>query len=308
MPRGARFHGHPTVLRLYAALCQRLFGRVSLCVWAAEHSPWLVRYLDWLLGPNHCKKEFDDAEDGDGTIRGETGRVDSSGGDRSGNDDPRQLPASIRGQPDDSGGPGIAVDPHIDRPETAIQERVAMSSNFAKSLALVGISEGGYTRHKLDRGNYYKGCLIGTNHGISAPVLASWLGRAPTQSEMFNLKKSKAAKIYKAKFWDSVRGDDLPAGVDYAVFDWGVNSGPRRGIKGLQRTVGVKADGIIGPLTMQAIKKMSSVTIIRKLMARRLSFLQRLTGRNGWPTFGKGWGRRVNRVLKDALKMAGDKK
>lgn len=174
------------------------------------------------------------------------------------------------------------------------------ASNFARSLKLTSLSEGGYTRHKLDRGNWFKGRLIGTNHGISAPVLASWLGRIPTMREMVNLSKATADRIYKARYWDSVRGNDLPKGVDYAVWDYGVNSGPRRAIKELQRSVGTKPDGIIGGMTLRAIKRHHPKTIITRLMKRRLSFLQRL---RSWKTFGRGWSRRIKRVREDAISM-----
>ena len=178
------------------------------------------------------------------------------------------------------------------------------AANSARSLKLVGLSEGGYTNNPLDRGNWYRGRLIGTNHGISAPVLARWLGRAPAESEMYCLTKTEADEIYKARYWDTVRGDYLSMGLDYAVFDYAVNSGTRRAIKALQRVVGAEPDGLFGGMTMQAIKRHHPKTIINRLMDRRLSYLQRIPGLNGWKTFGKGWERRVNRVREDALKMA----
>lgn len=178
------------------------------------------------------------------------------------------------------------------------------AANCARSLKLVGLSEGGYTNHRLDRGNWYEGRLIGTNHGISAPVLADWIGRTPAAREMRALTKAEADKIYKAKYWDSVRGDYLPRGLDYAMFDYGVNSGSRRAIRELQRVVGAKPDGLFGGMTERALKRHHPRTIITRLMQRRLSFLQRIPGPKGWRTFGKGWARRVNRVREDALKMA----
>ena len=178
------------------------------------------------------------------------------------------------------------------------------AANCARSLKLVGLSEGGYTNHRLDRGSWYGGDLVGTNHGISAPVLADWRRRTPTRHQMRALTKTEADRIYKEKYWDSVRGDYLPRGLDYAMFDYGVNSGPSQAIKALQRVIGAKPDGLFGAQTSKAIKRQNTEIIILSLMNRRLSFLQRL---KSWRTFGKGWARRVNRVREDALKMAMEK-
>lgn len=175
-----------------------------------------------------------------------------------------------------------------------------VARNFANSLLKVGISEGGFTLHKSDRGNYYKGILIGTNRGISAPVLANWLGRAPTRTEMQNLSQSKADRIYRAKYYDMVRFNDLPSGVDHCIVDYAINSGPSRAIKALQIAVDATPDGVIGPITMRSIKKVHPKTIIRRVSERRMSFLQRL---RSWKTFGRGWKSRVLRVEKDALTM-----
>ncbi|MCH8240344.1 MAG: hypothetical protein IIB62_09910 [Proteobacteria bacterium] len=140
------------------------------------------------------------------------------------------------------------------------------AANCARALKLVGLSEGGYTNHRLDRGNWYEGKNVGTNHGISAPVLADWIGRAPAAREMRALTKAEADKIYKAKYWDSVRGDYLPRGLDYAMFDYGVNSGPRRAIKALQRVVGAEPDGLFGGMTERALEHYHPKTIILCLM------------------------------------------
>lgn len=175
-----------------------------------------------------------------------------------------------------------------------------VAKNFANSLVKVGISEGGFTLNRADRGNYTAGKLIGTNHGISAPVLREWLGRIPTRLEMQNLAKSKADRIYRAKYYDAVRFNDMPSGLDHALVDYAINSGPNRAIKELQRVLGITADGVIGPVTMRTVNKADTADTIRLLMKRRLSFLQRL---RSWKTFGRGWKSRVLRVEKDALTM-----
>jgi lysozyme family protein len=107
--------------------------------------------------------------------------------------------------------------------------------------------------------------------------------------------------MYKTKYWDKIKGDDLPTGVDYVVFDAAVNSGPGRAAKWLQACVGVEPDGGIGPKTLAAVNAFDANQLIEDYAKRRLSFLMDL---QTWDTFGKGWGRRVAEVQKTGLDMA----
>jgi hypothetical protein len=106
--------------------------------------------------------------------------------------------------------------------------------------------------------------------------------------------------MYKAKYWDKIKGDDLPAGVDYIVFDAAINSGPGRAAKWLQQTVGAIPDGMIGPGTLGKVAAMPADDIVEKYQQTRLEFLRSLST---WNTFGKGWGRRVQEVQVTAAKM-----
>ncbi|MBU3668330.1 MAG: hypothetical protein FGM53_07355, partial [Rhodocyclaceae bacterium] len=107
------------------------------------------------------------------------------------------------------------------------------------------------------------------------------------------------------KYWDAIKGDDLPAGVDYCVFDCAVNSGPGRAAKMLQEVVGVKPDGGIGPITLAAVKSHcitpeDTKALIAQYADKRLQFWQGLTT---FATFGRGWTRRGNEVKDAALAM-----
>jgi lysozyme family protein len=106
--------------------------------------------------------------------------------------------------------------------------------------------------------------------------------------------------MYKAKYWDKIKGDDLPEGVDYAVLDAAVNSGPGRAAKWLQSCVGVEPDGGIGPKTLAAVAAFDPKELVEDYAKRRLSFLMDLPH---WGTFGKGWGRRVAEVQNTASSM-----
>jgi lysozyme family protein len=140
-----------------------------------------------------------------------------------------------------------------------------------------------------------------TNLGCTKKVWEEWVGHQVDEHTMRNLKPADVAPLYKARYWDKVHGDDLPAGVDYAVFDAAINSGPGRAVKWLQSCVGAEPDGAIGPRTLAAIKAANPKQLVDDYNKRRLSFLSDLPT---WGTFGKGWSRRVNEVEIAAASMA----
>lgn len=165
-----------------------------------------------------------------------------------------------------------------------------MKENFDSALAAVLHHEGGYVNHKLDPGGR-------TNLGCTQRVWEEWVGQSVTEQQMRDLTPADVAPLYKAKYWDKVKGDELPAGVDYVVFDAAINSGPGRAAKWLQEVVGVTADGAIGPGTMKAVLAVAPSELVSAYSFKRMAFLQALPT---WPTFGKGWGRRVTEVASAA--------
>src|SRR5690606_2865251 len=110
------------------------------------------------------------------------------------------------------------------------------------------------------------------------------------KSAVKQLTRDEAADIYRALYWNAVRGDELPAGLDLALFDYAVNSGPARAIKAVQTIVGTKVDGVLGPLTLRAIEQCAVPGLVAELCDGRLTFLQRLAT---FAVFGKGWTGRV---------------
>ncbi len=150
--------------------------------------------------------------------------------------------------------------------------------------------EGGYADHPSDPGG-------ATKCGVTRATLAAWRGRAVSKSEVRALTKAEAAAIYRARYWDAVKGDRLPAGIDYAVFDAAVNSGPARAAKWLQAAVRVPQDGIVGPVTLAAAASGDPARLIGDISEIRLAFLRALST---WPVFGKGWSRRVEEVGAEA--------
>lgn len=168
------------------------------------------------------------------------------------------------------------------------------TSSFDAALARALVYEGGYSDHPADPGG-------ATNLGITIGTLSSWLGRPATKAEVRALTKADVAPIYRRNYWNKCRCDELPAGVDMAVFDFAVNSGPGRAIPALQRALGVADDGKLGPVTLAAAGAQPATRTAQRICEDRLAFLRRLST---WPTFGKGWQRRVEDLQAACLKMA----
>jgi lysozyme family protein len=166
--------------------------------------------------------------------------------------------------------------------------------SFGPALTCVLAQEGGYSDHPDDPGG-------ATMMGITRATLAAWRGAPVTKADVRALARDEAAAIYRARYWNAVRGGDLPAGVDLAVFDFAVNSGASRAIRSLQRALGVTVDGLIGPETMAAANARPASETIRALCAGRRGFVERLST---FPVFGRGWTRRIREVEATALKLA----
>ena len=168
-----------------------------------------------------------------------------------------------------------------------------MKNNFEQCLALVLRSEGGFVQNPKDPGG-------ATNLGVTKATYESYVGHAVTVDDIKALTPDTVGPLYKKMYWDKVRGDDMPSGVDYALFDLAVNSGPRQATKFIQNIAGVPADGLMGDRTVQQVKTLDPADTVAKLCNERLQFLQQL---NTWDTFGKGWQKRVDAVQKRALDM-----
>lgn len=168
-----------------------------------------------------------------------------------------------------------------------------MKENFDKAFARLLVHEGTFSNHPSDLGGV-------TNMGVTKRVWEEWVGHPVDEKTMRNLTPDMVKPLYKRKYWDKVCGDDLPAGVDYCVFDAAVNSGPGRAIKWLQQAVGATQDGALGPKTLAAVKAADPKLLVVGYNAIRLAFLQDLPT---WGTFGRGWGRRVADVKQEASSM-----
>lgn len=154
--------------------------------------------------------------------------------------------------------------------------------NFDQAFeALIG-HEGGYVNDPCDPGGE-------TKFGISK--------RAYPNVDIKALTLEQAKAIYKSDYWDRSQCDSLPPVVAFQVFDTAVNSGIGQSIRFLQRAVGVADDGQVGPLTINAVKRLDAETIVARFNGQRLDFMTKLST---WDVYGKGWARRIAKNLMEA--------
>jgi lysozyme family protein len=174
------------------------------------------------------------------------------------------------------------------------QKRLSnMNTNFASALRLVLTDEGGFVNDPMDPGG-------ATNFGVTLSTYRALMKPGATVADLKHITQDELATIYRKDYWNAICGDQLPSGLDYACFDYAVNSGPGRSAKALQSLIGVTVDGSIGPKTLAAVKSRDTATLVRQLCNSRLIFLETLPT---WGHFGKGWAARVARVEAAALKM-----
>lgn len=169
-----------------------------------------------------------------------------------------------------------------------------MKENFDKSLALILKHEGLYIDHPQDPGG-------ATMKGITLATFTDFKGRAMSKEELRAISDADVRAIYKSRYWDAVRADELKPGVDLLAFDMAVNKGVGRAAKLMQRGAGVPEDGALGPKSMAAINALDAADFIAKVSEARRDFYKSL---KTFPTFGKGWLRRVDETEKEALHAA----
>lgn len=165
-----------------------------------------------------------------------------------------------------------------------------MKENFPQALKQVLKYEGGKVDDPRDPGGR-------TAYGVTQDTYNAWREKQGLpDADVFSISQTDVAAIYRQEYWDRIRGDDLPAGVDFAVFDFAVNSGVARAARTLQGVVGVTQDGMIGPATIQASRAYVALAVTNK----RLAFMQSLSI---WATFGKGWAARIADVKAQVLAL-----
>lgn len=170
-----------------------------------------------------------------------------------------------------------------------------VASIYDEALRRLLIHEGGYSNHPSDPGGP-------TNFGITIFDYRKYVKPDANAADVRAMKVAEAKAIYRAKYWDAQRCDELPAGVDYALFDYGVNSGIGRSGKVLRRVLDLSdASSAVTDGVIACAKAADARQLIAVISDERLRFLQSL---RTWPVFGAGWGRRVAEVRAAALAMS----
>jgi lysozyme family protein len=172
-----------------------------------------------------------------------------------------------------------------------------MQSSFDRALAATLKHEGGWADHPKDPGG-------ATMKGVTLATFRRLVNPKATKADLKAITADEVSTVYRKGFWSQIMADEMPAGVDFAVFDYAVNSGPSRAVKAVQSLCGLEGndvDGVVGPQTLKAISETDEEDLIMELCAQRLAFVKRL---KTWPTFGKGWESRIAAVRKLALEMA----
>ena len=168
------------------------------------------------------------------------------------------------------------------------------ASNYGAALTRLLQHEGGYTNHPDDPGGP-------TNFGITIADYRRYAKADATAADVRAMSVDEAKAIYRKRYWDAQRCDELPAGVDYAIFDYGVNSGVGRSGKVLRRMLKLADDSTrVTDQVIVAARAADARALVAAICDERLRFLKSL---RTWPVFGAGWGRRVAEVKTVALSM-----
>lgn len=171
-----------------------------------------------------------------------------------------------------------------------------MRGNFESCLKFVLHHEGLWSDDPRDPGG-------ATMKGVTLAVYKEYLGRDVSKDELRNIPDKHIMDLYKIRYWDKARCDDLAAGLDLVVFDLAVNGGVGRAAKILQRCVGAVEDGVIGPKTLDLVKRVPVKQMIIRFSEQRRMFYKNL---RAFETFGRGWIRRTDECESRAFEMTGD--
>jgi lysozyme family protein len=150
--------------------------------------------------------------------------------------------------------------------------------------------EGGYVNHPADPGGE-------TNWGVTLRTARA----AGYTGSMKTLTREQARVIYRSEYWARARADSYDGAIGFQLFDAAVNHGIENAVRFLQRAVNVADDGAVGPKTLAAISSMSVTDVLSRFNAERLDFYTKLST---WPSFGKGWARRIVGNLRYAAEDA----
>ncbi|MEM9929330.1 MAG: glycosyl hydrolase 108 family protein [Bacteroidota bacterium] len=192
-----------------------------------------------------------------------------------------------------------APPPVVNTSPAASPENTSDMAQFQIAYDIVRRHEGGYQKMPEDSGNYNSlGQNVGTNWGINAQVYENYLKRPPSEQDMRTMPRHIALRIYKALYWDRIKGDEIrDQQVANILFDGHVNHG-RWGIQMMQGVLGLSRDGIVGPLTLAAINKANPFQLFNAYKKVRIAGYKDLVRRRPKDQrFLNGWLKRINSFI-----------
>jgi len=166
-------------------------------------------------------------------------------------------------------------------------------ANFYTADKITAKAEGGYQDNPKDKGNFYNGVLIGTNHGITPAVYKEYYGKVPTVAEMKALPATEAQKIRKKLYWDKIKGDLVSnQSIANIWYDDAINGGVYDAAKDMQRTLGIKQDGIVGSDTISKVNNYTNqLELFNKYKLLRADEYKSFNN----PEFEAGWLKRLDK-------------
>lgn len=180
----------------------------------------------------------------------------------------------------------VILDNALDR--IGIPTGMQMADPFEYALSVILKHEGGYVDHPKDPGGR-------TNLGVTQATWEAWTGRKATEADMRALTPALVAPLYRKRYWEAAGCDKIAPGLGLCLFDFSVNAGVSRGVRYLQKLVGVSQDGVTGPNTQAAtaafVKANGEKNAISMYSDFRRTYYKSLST---FATFGKGWLRRVD--------------
>lgn len=163
-------------------------------------------------------------------------------------------------------------------------------SSFENAILIIKGHEGGYSDRSTDPGNFFKGNLVGTNHGISAIAYYDYFKIEPTVEAMKSLTWEWAIEIYKDKYWDKNKLDKIEfQDLANLMFNLVVNCGC--GGRLIQEGINcvlpnpIKEDGVIGSKTISAINKIDNYALFYAIKGVAYKFYlqhKNLKNNRGW--------------------------
>ena len=196
-----------------------------------------------------------------------------------------------------------------------VVDKKSKFASFERAQHLVKMAEAGYSSDRNDTGNWINvpgggQRFIGTNHGISAPVLAQYfkdkgINRLISKQDMMDLEYETALEIYKKDYWNAARLSNFKSqSIANVLYDECVNQGVGAALSDAKKSMenmGHETEEIGSwkefhkELTPK-VNKMSTKEKKELFNQIKTERLERYEGADTWEEHGEGWQNRLNDI------------